>query len=422
MEARSAAGIPSSELQAEWVAGARHLHVDGHDFAAATQAARWARAVGIPVLADLDNRYPGVEDLLENVDYAITSREFRSGLPANLTYLFHCRTWLRALDAGSRPTLGTEGVLAWDRSRFHYSPAFEIKPVDTTGAGDVFHGAFAFARLQGAELPRALEFSCAAAGLSCLGKGARGGIESLEEIEALVRMGDGGPRLLHRNSSKLVGRPDDPAAGGHSAGTRFATLNALLILVNVLAFLYELSLSPRMGHALVYSFGLIPAHEQLLFARHGISLPQAIVPIFASMFLHGGWLHLLGTCCFCGCSAGRSRRRWGTFSTSSSIWSAGGVGSRAYGFQSWVEGADDWGERGDFGSDGGFYCALSEVARDDADSGAIAIFYRADSRVSDAGVWFFLQFFSGVTSLGMTDQGEWLGGRMWGDLSLGRCW
>ena len=80
--------------------------------------------------------------------------------------------------------------------------------------------------------------------------------------------------------------------------SRAAILNGLLILVNALAFLHEATLSPRLGRALVYTFGLMPAHEQLLFARHGISLPQAILPLFTSMFLHGGWLHLLGNMLF----------------------------------------------------------------------------------------------------------------------------
>jgi len=80
--------------------------------------------------------------------------------------------------------------------------------------------------------------------------------------------------------------------------TRFAFINTLLILVNVYAFLNEVMLSPRAGQALVYSFGLIPAREQLLFARHGISIGQAVFPMFTSMFLHGGWMHLLGNMLF----------------------------------------------------------------------------------------------------------------------------
>ena len=179
-----------AEIQREWVVRARLLHVDGHDCAGATQAARWARSANIPVTADLDNLYPGVEALLENVDFAINSREFHGrlcgesdlfiSLPA-IASRFGCRL--------TAATLGADGVLAWDLARFHYSPGFDLKAVDTTGAGDVFHAAFAYALLRGDELPRSLEFSCAAAGLACMGMGARGGIASREAIEELIRNG-----------------------------------------------------------------------------------------------------------------------------------------------------------------------------------------------------------------------------------------
>jgi len=182
------------EIRREWVEQARLLHVDGHDCAGATQAARWARSAHIPVTADLDNLYPGVEALLENVDYAIASKEFHTRLCGESDPLislpvtasrFGCRL--------TAATLGVDGVLAWDGYRFHYSPAFEVKPKDTTGAGDVFHAGFAFALLHGDDLPRALEFSCAAAGLACTGMGARGGIRSLDEIEGLIRTGQRKP-------------------------------------------------------------------------------------------------------------------------------------------------------------------------------------------------------------------------------------
>jgi len=99
--------------------------------------------------------------------------------------------------------------------------------------------------------------------------------------------------------------------------TRFALFNALLIMVNVFAFLHELTLSPRMGRALVYTFGLIPAHEQLLFAKHGISLREAILPMFTSMFLHGGWMHLLGNMLFLWVFGGAVEEALGIFNISS---------------------------------------------------------------------------------------------------------
>lgn len=184
------------ELQPTWVTQAKLLHVDGHDCAGATRAARWAREAQIPVTADLDNRYPGVEVLLENVDYAIASKEFYNRL------LGHSDPFVSLSGVADRfgcrltaATLGADGVIAWDGTRFHYSPAFKLNPVDTTGAGDVFHAGFAFALLRGDDLQRSLEFSCAAAGLACMGMGARGGIASLADIERLLANGSRRPSV-----------------------------------------------------------------------------------------------------------------------------------------------------------------------------------------------------------------------------------
>jgi sulfofructose kinase len=69
------------ELKREWIVDAGALHVDGHDTDAAIQAAVWARSAGVPVVADLDDAYPGMEGLLGNVDYLITSRD----IPGRLT-------------------------------------------------------------------------------------------------------------------------------------------------------------------------------------------------------------------------------------------------------------------------------------------------------------------------------------------------
>jgi len=181
------------ELEREWVVRARALLVDGHDTAAAVLAARWAREAGIPipVVADIDNIYPGIEGLLENVDYLLASREF----PARLTGEANLFASLPAIhhDYRSRVTgvtLGKQGALAWDGVRFHYAPAYRVDAVDTTGAGDIFHGAFVYSVVGGWPLARALDFSCAAAGLNCIAVGARGGIAPLAEIERLMREGE----------------------------------------------------------------------------------------------------------------------------------------------------------------------------------------------------------------------------------------
>src|ERR1700682_1432120 len=178
------------ELKQEWIVEARALHVDGHDTTAAIQAATWAKASGVPVIADLDEVYPGVQALLGCIDYLITSRD----IPGRLTGEANLRAALRALRTkyGCRltaATLGHEGVIAWDGSQFHYAAAFCVESVDTTGAGDIFHAGFIYGLLQGWPLARQLDFACAAAALNCTAAGARGGIQSVENIEGMMVIG-----------------------------------------------------------------------------------------------------------------------------------------------------------------------------------------------------------------------------------------
>ena len=182
--------LQPSELKREWIVNARALHVDGHDTAAATQAARWARQAGISVVADLDEAYPGVEDLLENVDYLIVSRNF----PTLITGEPQLEDALRLMRSryGSvltAATLGEEGVLAWDGKQFLHAAAYHVPVVDTTGAGDIFHAGFIYSLLQHWPLQRQLDFACAAAALNCTAVGARGGIASVAAIEELMATG-----------------------------------------------------------------------------------------------------------------------------------------------------------------------------------------------------------------------------------------
>ena len=396
-----------SEVEREWVERARLLHLDGHDCASATQAARWARAAHIPVTSDLDNLYPGVEALLENVDYAITSREFSARLCGENDFFvslpgiasrFGCR--LVAV------TLGSQGVLAWDGIQFHYSPAFEIKPIDTTGAGDVFHAAFAFALLRGDELARALEFSSAAAGLACLGMGARGGIASLEKIEELIRNGRRRPHGIHtRDASGFQEGPMIPLRVDIFR-SRAAIINVLLILVNVLAFLHEITLPPRLGRALVYTFGLIPAHEQLLFARHGITIPQAIFPMFTSMFLHGGWMHLLGNMLFLWVFGGAVEEALGHFQYLIFYFICGVGSALVHTVFNLGSKVPTIGASGAISGVMGAFIVLFPRARVTTLIPALLLFFTVKiPAYLMLGYWFFLQFFSGVASLGMTDQG-----------------
>ncbi len=179
--------LSPSEIRSEEIAGAKLLHIDGYDIEAAAYAASLARERGIPVSLDVDTIYPGFEHVLRYVDYLVAG----SGWPAKWTGIsdpFQALTVLRQ-EYGMRVaamTLGEEGALALYEDRWFYSAAFDVRCIDTTGAGDVFHGAFCYAMLSGMGMQDALDFSNAAAALNCTDIGARGHIPYRAEVEDLL--------------------------------------------------------------------------------------------------------------------------------------------------------------------------------------------------------------------------------------------
>lgn len=179
--------LQPSHLDRAWIVNARALHVDGYDTEAAITAAGWARDAGVPVIADLDAAYPGVEKLLKSVDYLIVSRDIPCRLMDEPDLEMALRRMQRRFGCRlAAATLGDQGVLAWDGRQLLHTPAYSVPVLDTTGAGDIFHAGFIYGLLQDWPLEQQLRFGCAAAALNCTGVGARGGIRSVEDIEVLM--------------------------------------------------------------------------------------------------------------------------------------------------------------------------------------------------------------------------------------------
>jgi sugar/nucleoside kinase (ribokinase family) len=180
--------LEPDQIRPEHITCARLLHIDGHDTPAIEKAARIARSAGIPVTVDVDTLYHGFDRVLPHVDYLIASSEFPSQW-TNQSDPFRALELIQE-EYGMQVaamTLGAHGALARSQGRFLYSPAFVVNCVDTTGAGDVFHGAFCYAVLAGMDLGEALDFSNAMAALNCTALGARGGIRSQADARALMR-------------------------------------------------------------------------------------------------------------------------------------------------------------------------------------------------------------------------------------------
>jgi sulfofructose kinase len=207
--------LRAKELERKWIVGAEALLVDGHDTEAAAQAARWAREASIPVVGDFDNLYSNVEVLLDQVDFPVTSQAFPEKLTGETDLLKSLpRIWSQFKCRAVATTLGPLGVLAWDGNEFFLCPGFRVSAIDTTGAGDIFHGGFLYGLIAGWPIQEILEFGSAAAALNCTAPGARGHIGSLDEIAGLRSSGE---RLKRAYTAEAL---RDAARAALAAGAR----------------------------------------------------------------------------------------------------------------------------------------------------------------------------------------------------------
>lgn len=174
------------EISDEAIASARLVHVDDVDLDASFQAARLARAAGKPVTSDIERTTDDVRPLVDVVTVPI----FAEHVPPALTGETDLA---RALERLRRPhhtmlcvTLGARGALLLADGEVIREPGITVKAVDTTGAGDIFRGAFIYALLRG-DTPRdVLRFANAAAAVSCTRLGAMNGVPTIADVGALV--------------------------------------------------------------------------------------------------------------------------------------------------------------------------------------------------------------------------------------------
>jgi sulfofructose kinase len=177
------------EADRAYVQGARALHLDGHFLPAAVQAARWAREADVKVCFDGNHPRPGLDELLPLVDWLVVAEPF----PGEYTGAADPDRAAQALLAlGAEVlvvTLGERGCEVWTRDAHQAVPGFEIDAVDTTGAGDAFHGGFVYAMSQGWDVVRSARLANAVAALNCRALGGRRGLPALAEVEALIERG-----------------------------------------------------------------------------------------------------------------------------------------------------------------------------------------------------------------------------------------
>jgi sulfofructose kinase len=175
----------------ELIRAAKVLFVDQFGIEGMIRAASIARAAGNAVVADLENdQHPRFAELLALIDHLIVPREFASKLTGRADPAGSAEALWTRQGKTVAVTCGAEGcwrVGPEDWGRAVHQPAFSVEVLDTTGCGDVFHGAYASALARGLGLGERIRFASAAAALKATRRGGQAGIPGRAAVEEFIR-------------------------------------------------------------------------------------------------------------------------------------------------------------------------------------------------------------------------------------------
>jgi len=183
--------VKPDELDREYLISAQYLHLDCWHGEAALQAACWMHEAGKTVVLDAETTDEPIPDpvkaLVTETDVLICGSGFGTMLTGKEDLWQAGRA---ILDLGPRIVVQTEGIdgsyTVTKDDEFH-TPAFKVDVVDTTGAGDVFHGAYLAGLVKGWDLKRIATFASAVSAIHCKVLGNRKGIPTTEEVENFLR-------------------------------------------------------------------------------------------------------------------------------------------------------------------------------------------------------------------------------------------
>ncbi len=176
------------DLGTTFLKGVNFLLLDGLMKDVSLHAAERAKAHNIPIMLDAGRARPGMLEIARRSDYLVASEQFARDLGWHLNEKTlkkeKERLGVRALTV----TTGTRGSITALHNSTFTTPAFKIQAVDTTGAGDVFHGGYVYGLLKGWEIRDTVVFASALAAMKCMKIGGRSGIPKLREVIKFLNM------------------------------------------------------------------------------------------------------------------------------------------------------------------------------------------------------------------------------------------
>jgi ribokinase len=194
-------GVPlrPEEIPDNFLNGTDFLLLDGLMAEVSLYAAQKAREQGVPIMLDAGRLREGMIEIMSLCDYVVASEEFGKDILSQENRYVNSESFrpeeaLRKMRSLGAPvctiTLGDKGSITLTGDTVFHTPAFEMDIVDTTGAGDVFHGGYIYGLLQGWNIRDVVRFAAAFAALKCRKLGGREGIPGLEEIKTFLENND----------------------------------------------------------------------------------------------------------------------------------------------------------------------------------------------------------------------------------------
>ncbi|MBN1831630.1 MAG: sugar kinase [Deltaproteobacteria bacterium] len=180
--------LTSNDIDLSPFSHAHVLHTDGLMLEASIEAANQAKDRGMTIVMDAGTLRRGCRELVSLVDVLIASQGFGEALVGSGEP--HEKTLEALAQWGPREviiTLGAKGSVGWSNGTITSQDAFSVEVMDTTGAGDVYHGAYIYGLLQGWNMPECMRFASAASALKCTEIGGRKGIPTLEKVNDLLK-------------------------------------------------------------------------------------------------------------------------------------------------------------------------------------------------------------------------------------------
>ena len=199
-------GWPAEDV----VRDSRVLFVDHLGVERMIEAARVARAAGIGVVADFEaDAGPPFQELMGLIDHLVLSEDFAQAWTGCDNPVEAAQILWKADRETVVVTCGRQGCWYIGRDapgQPRFQPAFRVREVDTTGCGDVFHGAYAAALARGWGVPARIEYAAATAALKATRPGGQAGIPTHAMVESF---------LAERKSDaeRQVGAAEDDCGG-----------------------------------------------------------------------------------------------------------------------------------------------------------------------------------------------------------------